>query len=361
MFIGKHHIVHPYILAPLAGYTDLPFRLLARRLGCGLAYTEMISAEGLFRRQSPTMELLEKDPADHPLTVQLFGANPEALARAAAFLEDWGADIIDLNLGCPVKKVVKTGAGSALLKDPSRAQAVFRAVRQATFLPLTVKLRTGWNPGEPTGVTVAQMAQDCGFAAVALHPRWGVQGFTGEADWARVGELKKRLTIPVIGNGDILNAYQALALKKGTGCDGIMIGRQALRTPWIFGQIEALEAGRPVIKPDLKTRMGLIDDYRRWIQAHYQGSAQVKALRRALFVLTRGLPGSGHFRQQVGLARSEAVLKDLFEEYFAGLRCREILPEETRISTIPTRFRPRRTRSSAFRLTPVFHQREFGP
>ena len=147
MFIGNHLIDSPYILAPLAGYTDLPFRLLARRLGCGLAYTEMISAEGLFRQKSLTLELLESDPADHPLTVQLFGGRPEALARAAAFLEDWGADIIDLNLGCPVKKVVKTGSGSALLKDPSRAQAIFKAVRRATTLPLTVKLRAGWRPG----------------------------------------------------------------------------------------------------------------------------------------------------------------------------------------------------------------------
>ena len=231
MFLGKHHIIHPNILAPLAGYTDLPFRLLARRLGCGLAYTEMISAEGLFRQKSQTLELLERDPADHPLAVQLFGGQPEALARAAAFLEDWGADIIDLNLGCPVKKVVKTGSGSALLKDPSRAQAIFKAVRQATTLPLTVKLRSGWRPEEPTGLKVAQMAEDCGFAAVALHPRWAVQGFTGQADWTLVGEFKRRLTIPVIGNGDILDALQALALKKETGCDGVMIGRQALRPP----------------------------------------------------------------------------------------------------------------------------------
>jgi tRNA-dihydrouridine synthase len=151
-----------------------------------------------------------------------------------------------------------------------------------------------------------------------------VQGFTGQADWTLVTELKKRLTIPVIGNGDILDASQALALKKETGCAGIMIGRQALRAPWIFGQIEALEAGLPVVDPDLKARRSLVDDYRRWILDHYQGNAQIKALRRALFVLTRGLPGSGQFRQQVGLARTGEILQDLFEEYFVGLRDREI-------------------------------------
>ena len=262
---------------------------------------------------------MNRDPADHPLTVQLFGAQADSLARAAAFLEDWGADIIDLNLGCPVKKVVKTGSGSALLKNPSQAQAIFKAVRQATTLPLTVKLRAGWRPEEPTGLLVARMAEDCGFAAVALHPRWAVQGFTGQADWAMVGELKKILTIPVIGNGDIQDAAQALALKRETGCDGVMIGRQALRTPWIFGQIEALEAGLPVADPDLKARRGLVDDYRRWILDHYQGNAQIKALRRALFVLTRGLPGSGQFRQQVALARTQEILEELFNLYFVGL------------------------------------------
>jgi tRNA-dihydrouridine synthase B len=327
MLIDPQLIASPYILAPLAGYTDLPFRLLARSLGCGLAYTEMISAEGLSRQAPGTWELLEKDPADHPLTVQLFGSKPASMARAAAFLEDWGADIIDLNLGCPVKKVVKTGAGSALLKDPIRAQAIFKAVRQATSLPLTVKLRSGWQPGEATGLTIARMAEDCGFAAVALHPRWAVQGFTGQADWGLVAELKGRVTFPVIGNGDIQSALQALALKKETGCDGVMIGRQALRAPWIFAQIEALEAGRAVMEPDLQTRRGLIEVYWRWILDHYQDSARIKALRRALFVLTRGLPGSGQFRQQVGLARSLNILLELFEQYFAGIKDLEIRAE----------------------------------
>jgi nifR3 family TIM-barrel protein len=317
MFIGNHRITPPYILAPLAGYTDLTFRLLARSLGCGLAYTEMVSAEGLGRGASGTRELLEKDPDDHPLSVQLFGSRPESLARAAAFAEEWGADIIDLNLGCPVKKVVKTGSGAALLKDPARTLLLLREVRRAVTVPLTVKIRSGWQPGEPTGLTVAAMAEDCGYAAVALHPRWAVQGFTGSADWGMVAALKQKIKIPVIGNGDIQTAGQGLARQTETGCDGLMIGRQALKAPWIFGQIMELAAGRDVSEPDRADRKEIIATYWKRIVDRYEGLRQVKALRRALFVLTRGLTGSGNFRQQVGLAPSTAALQELFEQFFS--------------------------------------------
>jgi tRNA-dihydrouridine synthase B len=318
MLIGTHRITPPYILAPLAGYTDLTFRLLARSLGCGLAYTEMVSAEGLGRGASGTRELLEKDPDDRPLSVQLFGSKPDSLARAAAFAEEWGADIIDLNLGCPVKKVVKTGSGAALLKDPARTLHLLKEVRRAVSRPLTIKIRSGWQPGEPTGLTIAAMAEDCGYDAVALHPRWAVQGFTGLSDWNLVSRLKRTITIPVIGNGDIQYAGQALARRRETGCDGIMIGRQALKAPWIFRQIKDLEDGRPAPQPDRAERKKIIAAYWDRITERYEGARQVKALRRGLFVLTRGLPGSGLFRQQVGLASAAAVLQDLFEQFFSG-------------------------------------------
>jgi tRNA-dihydrouridine synthase B len=316
MLLGPHSITPPYILAPLAGYTDLTFRLLARSLGCGLAYTEMVSAEGLGRRAPGTWELLEKDRDDRPLSVQLFGSRPDSLARAAAFLEEWGADIIDLNLGCPVKKVVKTGSGAALLKDPVRTRQLLREVRRAVSVPLTVKIRSGWQPGEPTGLTIAAMAEDLGFAAVALHPRWAVQGFTGLADWGLVSLLKQKIKIPVIGNGDIQNAEQALARRRETGCDGLMIGRQALKAPWIFRQMAELTAGRPPREPDRTERKAIIAAYWDRIAGRYEGTRQVKALRRALFVLTRGLTGSGQFRQQVALAPTAARLHELFDQFF---------------------------------------------
>ena len=319
MKIGSHFISFPYILAPMAGYTDLPFRLLVRRLGCELACTEMVSAEGLVRHISLTRAILKTVPEDHPLSIQLFGSNPEVMAQAALLAGEAGADIIDINMGCSVKKVVKSGSGAALLKDVKKTEGLIRAVRKATRLPLTIKIRSGWKEGELTYRTMAQVAEDLGVDALVIHPRYAVQGFSGQADWSIVTELKKRMRIPVIGSGDIDSPAQALDLKRQTGCDGIMIGRQALRTPWIFNQIREIEAGGPPAQPDLEDRRNWLLSYWKWIEENYQGPAQIKALRRTLFVLTRGLPASGEFRQNVALARTQERLRTLFEEYFDSL------------------------------------------
>ncbi|OGP51100.1 MAG: tRNA dihydrouridine synthase DusB [Deltaproteobacteria bacterium RBG_13_43_22] len=319
MKIGSHFISFPYILAPMAGYTDLPFRLLVRRLGCELACTEMVSAEGLVRHISLTRAILKTVPEDHPLSIQLFGSNPEVMAQAALLAGEAGADIIDINMGCSVKKVVKSGSGAALLKDVKKTEGLIRAVRKATRLPLTIKIRSGWKEGELTYRTMAQVAEDLGVDALVIHPRYAVQGFSGQADWSIVTELKKRMRIPVIGSGDIDSPAQALDLKRQTGCDGIMIGRQALRTPWIFNQIREIEAGGPPVQPDLEDRRNWLLSYWKWIEENYQGPAQIKALRRTLFVLTRGLPASGEFRQNVALARTQERLRTLFEEYFDSL------------------------------------------
>jgi nifR3 family TIM-barrel protein len=222
-------------------------------------------------------------------------------------------------MGCSVKKVVKSGSGAALLKDVKKTEGLIRAVRKATRLPLTIKIRSGWKEGELTYRTMAQVAEDLGVDALVIHPRYAVQGFSGQADWSIVTELKKRMRIPVIGSGDIDSPAQALDLKRQTGCDGIMIGRQALRTPWIFNQIREIEAGGPPVQPDLEDRRNWLLSYWKWIEENYQGPAQIKALRRTLFVLTRGLPASGEFRQNVALARTQERLRTLFEEYFDSL------------------------------------------
>lgn len=319
MKISSQTLSFPYLMAPMAGYTDLPFRLLVRRLGCQLACTEMISAEGLVRQVPLTWSLLKTVSEDHPLSVQLFGSNPEVMAQAAGMVGEAGADIIDINMGCSVKKVAKSGSGAALLKDLKRAEGVIKAVRKATPLPLTIKIRSGWKEGEQTYRTLARIAEDSGVDALVIHPRYAVQGFSGQADWSVVKDLKEQAQIPVIGGGDIQSPTQALALKRQTGCDGIMIGRQALRTPWIFKQIREMEAGEFPTQPGLNERRGWLTSYWKWIEDNYQGRAQIKALRRTLFVLTRGLPASGSFRQNVALAQTQERLKDLFEEYFDSL------------------------------------------
>ncbi len=323
MNIGSKTISFPYIMAPMAGYTDLPFRLLVRKLGCELACTEMVSAEGLVRQVPLTRLLLKTAPEDHPLSVQLFGSKPEVMAQAAGLAGEAGADIIDINMGCSVKKVAKSGSGAALLKDLIKTEKLIKAVRKATTLPLTIKIRSGWKEGQPVYLILARIAEESGVDALVIHPRYATQGFSGQADWLIVEELKERLRIPVMGSGDILSPSQALALKKQTHCDAIMIGRQALRTPWIFKQIKEMEAGGPPSQPDPEERRGWLISYWQWIEENYQGSAQIKALRRTLFVLTRGLPASGEFRQNVALARSKERLKVLFEEYFDTLAALE--------------------------------------
>jgi tRNA-dihydrouridine synthase B len=319
MKISTQTLSFPFIMAPMAGYTDLPFRLLVRRLGCELACTEMVSAEGLVRQVSQTWAILKTVSEDHPLSVQLFGSNPEVMGQAARLVSEAGADIIDINMGCSVKKVAKSGSGASLMKDLKRAEGVIKAVRKATPLPMTIKIRSGWKEGERTYRTLAQIAEDSRVDALVIHPRCAVQGFSGQADWSMVTVLKERVQIPVIGSGDIQTPTQALDLKRQTGCDGIMIGRQALRTPWIFKQIREMEAGEFPAQPDIKERWEWLTSYWKWIEDNYQGRAQIKALRRTLFVLTRGLTASGHFRQNVALAQTPEKLKTLFEEYFDSL------------------------------------------
>ncbi|MBI4768483.1 MAG: tRNA-dihydrouridine synthase family protein [Deltaproteobacteria bacterium] len=241
------------------------------------------------------------------------------MAQAARLAGEAGADIIDINMGCSVKKVAKSGSGAALLKDLIKTEKLIKAVRKAIALPLTIKIRSGWKEGQPAYRTLARIAEESGIDALVIHPRYATQGFSGEADWLIVAELKERLHIPVMGSGDIISPSQALALKKQTHCDGIMIGRQALRTPWIFKKIKEMEAGGPPGQPDPEERRGWLISYWQWIEENYQGPAQIKALRRTLFVLTRGLPASGEFRQNVALAPTKERLKVLFEEYFESL------------------------------------------
>jgi tRNA-dihydrouridine synthase B len=226
------------LLAPMAGVTDTIFRRVVRGLGgCGLIMTEFTSAEGVTRSAAKTLRYLYYDEDEHPIAAQLFGANTEVMAAAAALVEDLGFDQVDINLGCPAKKVVKCG-GSGLLRDLQQLESVLKAVRAAVKIPLTIKMRSGWDDASIVAVDVARMAEGIGVEAIAVHPRTRVQGYSGDADWSLIARVKQAVAIPVIGNGDIRLPEDAERMVKQTGCDAVMIGRTAATNPWIFRQME---------------------------------------------------------------------------------------------------------------------------
>jgi len=234
MRIGSLSIDSPFFLAPLAGYTDLPFRLLCRKFGAGLCYSEMISCNGLQFGQKNTLSLLASVPQERPVAMQVFGHEPEIMANAASFLSTLPIDIIDINMGCPVKKVIKRGAGASLMKDLSRAAAIISAVRRATQKPLTIKMRTGWTHQNINATELARMAEDHGVDAIAVHGRTWSDGFGGRVDLSTIERVKNSVSVPVIGNGDLHSYEDGLAMIAKTGCDAVMIGRGALGAPWIF-------------------------------------------------------------------------------------------------------------------------------
>jgi len=253
LVIGSLRLPSGLILAPLAGYTDLPFRLLCRESGAALCVSEMISCHGLVHDQPKTCELLRTVAEERPFGVQLFGSDPELMGRAAAMVSTLPVDLIDINMGCPVRKVIKKGCGAALMKDPPRAEAIIRAVCARTPLPVTVKCRSGWTGERITAPEFAAMAEAAGAGAVTIHARTWAQGFGGRADWGVIKAVKAAVSIPVIGNGDILSYAEGLAMMAATGCDGVMAGRGALGNPWLFAP-----AGRPAA---LAERLPVIERY----------------------------------------------------------------------------------------------------
>ena len=256
MQIGEIKLAAPLALAPMAGITDLPFRLICRRLGCGMTVSEMVSAKGLLYKNVKTTEMLRIDDGERPTAIQLFGSVPEELAEAARMVEASGADMIDFNMGCPVPKIVNNGEGSALMKQPQLAHDILAAMVKAVKIPVTVKFRAGWDDSSRNAVEIAKAVEAAGVSAVAVHGRTRQQFYEGKADWGIIAEVKQAVKVPVFGNGDIFTVEDGLRMLAETGVDGLMIGRGADGNPWIFSELAAVLRGeeRPAA-PALQERL----------------------------------------------------------------------------------------------------------
>jgi tRNA-dihydrouridine synthase B len=314
MRIGQLDIEPAVFLAPLAGVSESPFRLLARELGCGAVVTEMISAEGLRRGQAGSVALLRHLPDEHPLFAQIFGSEPGAVAEAARMVERHGFDGIDINMGCPVPKVVRNGAGAALMRTPQRAAAIIVAVKQAVALPVTVKMRAGWSEREINVVPLARCLEQAGADALIVHPRTRSQGYGGRADWSLITRVVQAVSVPVIGNGDVQTAADGARMREQTGCAGIMIGRAALGNPWIFGA----PAGRPCL-PEPAERQRVFERHLQ-LQIEYLGSESkaVYTMRKHLIWYSRGLPGVSALRRELGKLVTPSQLRAAFAKLLSG-------------------------------------------
>ncbi len=308
--IGPLTIDQPFALAPLAGYTDLPFRLLCREFGAGLVYSEMISCHGLVYDQNKTKEMIATVLKEQPLALQLFGSEPEIMAQAAALIDKEPVAIIDINMGCPVRKVIKKGAGSALMQSPRLAEEIIRQVVAVTRKPVTIKIRTGWNHHAINGPEFAQMAEEAGAAAVAIHARTWSDGFSGPVDYGVIARVKEAVTIPVLGNGDIHSYDQGLTLMQETGCDGVMIGRAALGAPWIFSPTINIEPSRNLRLKALSRHLQLIEQY-------LPAERLLGKIKNHAAKYVKGIPGSSTFRRKIF---EQTSFKDLLAYIYSLLQ-----------------------------------------
>ena len=317
MNIGDVKLENPYILAPMAGVTDLPFRLLCKEQGAGLLCMEMISAKALQYKNKNTRALLSIHPEEYPVSLQLFGSDPVIISEMAKEIEELPFQILDINMGCPVPKVVNNGEGSALMKNPALAAEIISKTVKAIRKPVTVKIRKGFNDNMVNAVEMAKAAEAAGAAAIAVHGRTREQFYSGKADWDIIGEVKRAVSIPVIGNGDVVDGESAKRLLATTGCDGVMIGRAARGNPWIFREVIGyLEDGRTVDRPKPQEVKETILRHA-VLQLQYKGEyTGIREMRKHISWYTAGYPHSARFRGKINAIEKMEELREGVEEIF---------------------------------------------
>jgi tRNA-dihydrouridine synthase B len=325
---GPYRLPHPYVLAPMAGVSERPFRVLAFRMGASLCTTELVSAQGLLRASARTLRYLRHDTeVEHPYSVQIFGGEPEVMAQAALVAKQWGAEAIDVNMGCPVKKVTRNGAGSALLCDPERAASILRAIRSATGLPVSAKIRSGWDAHHRNYLEMAERLEDAGCIALAVHPRTRAQGYAGNADWTVIAELvRHRRHMAILGNGDVKTVADARRMAEDTGCDVVMIGRGALGNPWIFRQL----LGGP--GPSAAERATVVLQH---LAAHVEfvgeELASVRSFRKHLGWYSHGLRGAAAFRSNVNQLVSLLEVQHAAQRFFGEAEDESVEADELEV------------------------------
>ena len=336
MKIGNVNLANPYILAPMAGVTDLPFRLLCKEQGAGLLCMEMISAKALQYKNKNTKALLAIHPEEYPVSLQLFGSDPKIMSEMAKMIEELPFQILDINMGCPVPKVVRNGEGSALMKNPKLVHEIVSAVSKAIEKPVTVKIRKGFDDDHINAVEIAKIIEDAGGAAVAVHGRTREQYYSGKADWDIIRQVKEAVSIPVIGNGDVISGEKALQMRRETGCDGVMIARGALGDPWLFERVNAAIEGLPAPKaPNLQARMNAL---RRQVEEMVEQKGEFVAMPQArsqTMHYMKGLKGAANLRRYCCTLTHLEDLDELIDAVFEEQRKAGIDPDDVREVPFP--------------------------